>query len=55
MSLKNGGQKGKTGSVWRLVAVGGGGYKERVEEGEYGGNVMYSCIKMEKRDLLKLF
>jgi hypothetical protein len=29
----------------------GGGYKERVEEGEYGGDIMYSCMKMEKWDL----
>jgi hypothetical protein len=27
---------------------GGGGYKERVQEGEYDGNTMYSCMKMEK-------
>jgi hypothetical protein len=26
----------------------GGGYKERVEEGECDGNIMYSCMKMEK-------
>jgi hypothetical protein len=26
----------------------GGGNKERVTEGEYGGNTMYSCIKLEK-------
>jgi hypothetical protein len=25
-----------------------GGYKERVKEGEYSGNIMYSCMKMEK-------
>jgi hypothetical protein len=23
-------------------------YKERVKEGEYDGNIMYSCMKMEK-------
>jgi hypothetical protein len=33
----------------------GGGYKERVKEGEYNGNIMYSCMKMEKQHLLKLF
>jgi hypothetical protein len=38
-----------------LVPVGRGGCKERVWEGEYGRNVMYSCKQMEKRDLLKLF
>jgi hypothetical protein len=26
----------------------GGGYRERVEEGEYGRNTMYSCMKMGK-------
>jgi hypothetical protein len=26
----------------------GGGYKEIVKEGEYDGNFMYSCMKMEK-------
>jgi hypothetical protein len=26
----------------------GRGYEERVWEGEYGGNAMYSCMKMEK-------
>jgi hypothetical protein len=26
-----------------------------VEEGEYGGNIVYSGMKMEKWDLLKLF
>jgi hypothetical protein len=25
-----------------------GGYKERVKEGQCGGNIMYSCMKMEK-------
>jgi hypothetical protein len=28
--------------------VGGEGYKEREKEGEYGRNIMYSCMKMEK-------
>jgi hypothetical protein len=35
--FSNKGQEGKTGPVWRLAPVGGGGYKERVWEGEYGG------------------
>jgi hypothetical protein len=26
-----------------------------VQEGEYGGNIMYCCMKTEKWDLLKLF
>jgi hypothetical protein len=25
----------------------GGGYKERVEEGEYGGYIIYSCMPNE--------
>jgi hypothetical protein len=25
-----------------------------MKEGEYGGNIAYSCMKMEKRDLLNL-
>jgi hypothetical protein len=28
--FKNGGQEGKTGLVWGLAPLGGGGYKERV-------------------------
>jgi hypothetical protein len=27
---------------------GRGGYKERVQEGECGGNIVYSCMKMKK-------
>jgi hypothetical protein len=38
----------KIGPVLGLIPVGGGGYKEKVEEGEYGKNGMYSCRKMEK-------
>jgi hypothetical protein len=26
----------------------GGGYKKRVKEDEYSGNIIYSCMKMEK-------
>jgi hypothetical protein len=26
-----------------------------VQEGECNGNIMYWCMKMEKRDMLKLF
>jgi hypothetical protein len=38
------------------VGTGGrGGYKGRVWKGEYSGNIMYSFVKMEKWDLLKLF
>jgi hypothetical protein len=25
-----------------------GGHKERVKEGEYGGSILYSCMKMEQ-------
>jgi hypothetical protein len=31
----------------------GGGIRKGVG-GEYGGNIVYSCMKMEKQDLLKL-
>jgi hypothetical protein len=41
-------QEGKTGPVWELGPVGGGGYKERGKKGEYGGNIVYSSMKMEK-------
>jgi hypothetical protein len=30
------------GYQWR------GGNKERVKEGEYGGSILYSCMKMEQ-------
>jgi hypothetical protein len=48
---KKKGQEGKTGSIWGLVPV--GGCKKRVKKGKYGGNSMYSCMKM-KRDLSTL-
>jgi hypothetical protein len=32
-----------------------GGHKEWVKEGKCDENTIYSCIKMEQRDLLKLF
>jgi hypothetical protein len=35
--------------------VGGGGYKERVKEGKYDRNIIYSCMKIEKWELLKWF
>jgi hypothetical protein len=31
--------------------MGGRGYKERMKEGEYGGNITYSCMKIEKQDV----
>jgi hypothetical protein len=36
-----------------LASLGEGGHKD--VHGECGGNIMYSCMKMEKWDLLKLF
>jgi hypothetical protein len=51
--FKNKEQEGKTGPTYGLVPVAVWGYKESVE-GQYGRNNMYSCIKMEKWDLLKL-
>jgi hypothetical protein len=36
---KNEVQESKTGPVWGLVPVGGGGYNKRVKEDKYGGNV----------------
>jgi hypothetical protein len=46
--FKNREQEGKTGHVWGMTPVGGGRYKERVWEGEYGENIMYTCMKMGK-------
>jgi hypothetical protein len=47
---KNRKQEGNAGPVRGLVPVWGwrgGGYKERVEEDEYAGNIMYSCMNKE--------
>jgi hypothetical protein len=52
---KNGEQEGKTGFEWELAPVEGERHKERVKEGERGRSIMYSCMEMEKSDLLKLF
>jgi hypothetical protein len=48
-------QKLENKKVKQVLGGGGGwhqwegqGYKERVLEGEYGKNIMYSCVKMEK-------
>jgi hypothetical protein len=46
--FQSGGQAGKTGPVWGLAPVGGRRIKGKGVGGEYGGNVMYSCMKMEK-------
>jgi hypothetical protein len=32
---------------WGLYQWEGGGYGERVKEGEYGANSVHTCIKME--------
>jgi hypothetical protein len=44
--------------VKQVLSVAGpngrGGYEERVNEGEYKRNIMYSCMKMEQGELLKL-
>jgi hypothetical protein len=52
---KNGEQEGKTGTMCGVIPVGGAGYKERVWEGEYGTNIVYTCMNLEKWDLLELF
>jgi hypothetical protein len=41
----------KTGSVW----VWGRRWKERVKGGEYGQSTLYTRMKIEQWDLLKLF
>jgi hypothetical protein len=41
---KHGDQEGKTGPVRGLVLIGGGRYKEMVQEGEYSEYIMYSCM-----------
>jgi hypothetical protein len=33
----------------------GGGHKDRWNEGEYGGCILYTYMKIEQRNLLKLF
>jgi hypothetical protein len=40
-------KEGKTGPVWGLAPF-GWGYKKRVKKTECGGNIMYSCMQMEK-------
>jgi hypothetical protein len=50
----------KDRKIKQVLSVGwyqqdGGGYRERVKEDEYGGYRLYSCMRMEKLDLLKLF
>jgi hypothetical protein len=44
----NGERKGKTGSVWGLAPVGRRRIQGKGEEGEYGRNIIYSYLKVEK-------
>jgi hypothetical protein len=53
--FKNGDQESKIGPVWGLISVRGEKLKESVKKGECSGTIMYSCMKMEKWDMLKLF
>jgi hypothetical protein len=41
-------RKVKTIPVQGWVPVGGGGQKEKVKEGKYGGCTLYSCMKIEQ-------
>jgi hypothetical protein len=45
--FKNEGKEGKAGPVLGLVPVEEGEHKKCVE-GEYGGDIIYSCMKMEQ-------
>jgi hypothetical protein len=51
--LKNEGQEGKTGLFCLWESVVGSGHKERLNESEYGGCILY--VKTEELNLLKLF
>jgi hypothetical protein len=46
-------------SIWSLKIhegqVGDGRHKEKMNEGEYGGCILYSYLKIEELNLLKLF
>jgi hypothetical protein len=37
-------QEGGTGPVWGLTSVGGGRGGERVSEGEYSANTVFTCM-----------
>jgi hypothetical protein len=39
---------GETGLFQEWVPVGGGRHKEKVNEGEYGGYILYSYMKIEE-------
>jgi hypothetical protein len=45
----------KQGLLWGIYQCVEGGHKERVNEGEYGGCILYSYIKIKECNLLKLF
>jgi hypothetical protein len=46
--FKDGGRKVKQVLSGGWYQWEGGGYKERMKEGGYGGYIIYSCMKMEK-------
>jgi hypothetical protein len=46
--FKNGEKEGKTGPIWGAGTSGRGkDIRNRCKRGEYGGNNMYSCMKMK--------
>jgi hypothetical protein len=49
--FKNEGQEGKTGLFWGWYQWEVGGHKERVNEGEYDGCILYSYMKTEEWNL----
>jgi hypothetical protein len=50
--FKNGVQEGKTAPVLMLAPLWERGHKD--VDGEYSGNIMYSCMKMEKIRLVEI-
>jgi hypothetical protein len=49
------GRRKKIGLFQGWVPMEGGGHKERGNEGEYVGCILYSYKKIEERNLLELF
>jgi hypothetical protein len=47
LTLKNEGQEGKINLFQEWVPVGGGGKKERGNEGVYGACILYPYVKIE--------
>jgi glutamate synthase domain-containing protein 1 len=41
-------KEGQTSLFWRLVPVRAGRIKGKAQEDEYGGNIIYLCMKIEK-------